>query len=160
MGCSHLSLPVARLPPKIPETVLQSALKSAREVAEAFEAASSPLLRELERMERELPKGDRDAARDFAGMRMKVNASRYDSEARLNQVIAELLELQVRKVNLAAERHRSRSGKFFLGMLSAQAAVIIATFAIATQKRNFLWSVAAVAGVAAIAFAIYVYLQV
>jgi hypothetical protein len=144
----------------VPEAALQSALKSAREVSEAFETASGPLLRELERTERELPQGDRDAARGFAGTRMRIQAARYESEARLNQVVAELLELQVRKVNLAAERHRSRSGKFFMGMLSAQAAVIIATFAIATQKRNFLWSVAAVAGVAAIAFAIYVYLQV
>jgi hypothetical protein len=151
---------VATLVRAVPEPVIQSSLKSAREVAEAFEVASSPLLRDLDRMEKELPKGDRDAARDFAGTRMRINAARYESEARLNQVVAQLLELQVRKVNLAAERHRSRSGKFFLGMLSAQAAVIIATFAIATQKRNFLWSVAAVAGVAAIAFAIYVYLQV
>ena len=45
-------------------------------------------------------------------------------------------------------------------MLAAQAAVIIATFAIATHKRNFLWSLAAVAGLAAIVFTIYVYVRV
>ena len=42
----------------------------------------------------------------------------------------------------------------------AQAAVIVSTFAIAARQRSFLWSVAAVAGIAAIIFAIYVYLRV
>ena len=45
-------------------------------------------------------------------------------------------------------------------MLAAQMAVIIATFAIAARKRNVLWTIAAVAGTAAIAFAVYVYLYV
>jgi hypothetical protein len=45
-------------------------------------------------------------------------------------------------------------------MLAAQAAVIIATFSLATQKRNLLWGMAAAAGTAAISFAIYVYLFV
>ena len=87
-------------------------------------------------------------------------AARYDAESRLNQTIANLLELQVRKSNMAAERHHKRSGKFFFGMLAAQAAVIIATFAIAARQRNLLWTLAAVAGIAAVAFAIYVYLRV
>ena len=81
-------------------------------------------------------------------------------EARLNQAIANLYELQVRKSNTSAERHHRRSEKFFYGMLAAQMAVIIATFSIAARKRTFLWTIAAVAGVAAIAFAIYVYLYV
>ncbi len=98
--------------------------------------------------------------RDVAFARIRYNAARYDAEARLNQAVANLLELQVRKANVSAERHHRRSGSFFLGMLGAQAAVIIATFAIAAQKRNFLWTVAAAAGLAAVVFAIYVYLRV
>ena len=145
---------------KVPDATIVAALKTARDAANAYEAAGAPLVAELERLEKALPAGDRDAARNFAASRMKLNGQRNDTEARLNQSVASLLELQVRKANLSAERHRRRSGKFFLGMLSAQAAVIIATFAIATQKRNFLWSVAAVAGVSAVGFAIYVYLQV
>ena len=47
---------------------------------------------------------------------------------------------------------------FFFGMLGAQAAVIISTFAIAARKRNLLWSLAAGAGALAILFAVYVYL--
>jgi len=66
----------------------------------------------------------------------------------------------VRQNNYTAEKHHQRSGKFFYGMLGAQLAVIIATFAIAARQRNFLWSIAAVAGLGAIAFAAYVYLYV
>jgi hypothetical protein len=81
---------------------------------------------------------------------------RYEAEARYNQAIANLIELEILQTNLAAERHSTRSQRFFVGMLAAQLAVISATFAIATQKRNLLWSLAAVAGLVAIAVAAYV----
>jgi len=103
---------------------------------------------------------DRPLARAFAAVRMQLNAARYDTEARLNQIIANIYELQVRKSNISAERHHKRSGKFFFGMLAAQAAVVVSTFSLAAQKRNFLWSVAAIAGAVAIAFAIYVFLWI
>ena len=51
---------------------------------------------------------------------------------------------------------RAASG-FSIGMLGAQAAVIIATLAMASRQRNLLWSVAALAGLVAVALAIYVY---
>jgi hypothetical protein len=100
-----------------------------------------------------------DATRDFTAARLRGTAARYDAEARLNQAVANVLELQVRLNNLAAERHHRRSGWFFFGMLAAQAAVIIATFAIAARQRNLLWSLAAIAGLGAISFAIYVYVR-
>jgi hypothetical protein len=78
----------------------------------------------------------------------------------LNQNIGYLLELQVHKANISAERHHKRSQKFFFGMLAAQAAIIVSTFAMAARRRNLLWTLAAVAGLAAIVFAIYVYLRV
>ena len=40
-----------------------------------------------------------------------------------------------------------------------QLALIIATFAIAARQRNLLWSLAAIAGLGAISFAIYVYVR-
>jgi hypothetical protein len=91
---------------------------------------------------------------------MRFAAMRYDAEAGLNQNIANLLELQVRKANISAERHHARSLRFFCGMLAAQAAVIVSTLAMAARQRNLLWTLAAVAGIAAIIFAIYVYLRV
>ena len=77
----------------------------------------------------------------------------------MNQNIGYLLELQVRKANLSAERHHSRSQKFFFGMLIAQAGIIVSTFAMAARRRNLLWTLAAMAGLAAVAFALYVYLR-
>ena len=61
---------------------------------------------------------------------------------------------------LVADRHSERSQRFFYGMLAAQLAVIMATFAIAARQRSLLWAVAAGAGVIAVLFAGYVYLYV
>jgi len=151
---------IATLLKEVDEKSLASALQAAKDNALAFEAASAPANQAIDQMEKSRPAGDKAAARDFTAARMRYNGARYDSEARLNQSIANLYELQVRKANIAAERHHTRSGFFFFGMLAAQAAVIIATFAIAAHKRNFLWSLAAVAGLAAIVFAMYVYVRV
>jgi hypothetical protein len=68
--------------------------------------------------------------------------------------------LKVRKSNIEAERLHTRSQRFFYGMLAAQGGVVVATFAIAARQRNALWWLAAVAGVAAIAYATYLYLVV
>jgi hypothetical protein len=144
----------------VDDATLAAALQAAKDNALAFEAASAPANQAMEQLEKSLTAGDKAMARDFTVARMRFNGSRYDIEARLNQSIANIYELQVRKANISAERHHRRSGKFFFGMLAAQAAVIIATLAIAAQKRNFLWSIAAFAGITAIVFAIYVYLRV
>ena len=98
--------------------------------------------------------------RDFTAARLRYAALRYEVEARLNQAIASFYELQVRKSNISAERHHKRSQRFFFGMLAAQLGVIVSTLAMAARQRNLLWSIAAAAGLLAIAFAIYVYLYV
>jgi hypothetical protein len=151
---------IAGLLKSVDDKSLAAALLAAKDSALAFEAATAPANQALEQLEKSLPAGDPAAARSLTAARMRYHAARYDTEARLNQSIANLYELQVRKINVSAERHHRRSGKFFFGMLAAQAAVIVSTFAIAAQKRNFLWSLAAVAGLAAISFAVYVYLRV
>ena len=45
-------------------------------------------------------------------------------------------------------------------MLGAQVAVVVSTLSLAAQKRSVLWGLAAAAGLAAIAFAAYVYFSV
>jgi hypothetical protein len=114
----------------------------------------------IDGLEKTLLGGAREAARDFTAARARYNAARYDSEARLNQSVAHLIELQVRKSNIVADRHHRRSQQFFFGMLGAQAAVIVSTFSLAAQKRSMLWTLAAAAGLAAVAFAVYVYFYV
>jgi hypothetical protein len=144
----------------VDDKTLASALQTARDQARDFDAALAPANATLAQLEKSLPAGDKSAARDLAAAKMRFSAARYDAEATLNQNIGYLLELQVRKANLAAERHHRRSQAFFLGMLIAQAAIIFSTFAMAARQRNLLWIVAAAAGLAAVAFAIYVYLRV
>lgn len=96
--------------------------------------------------------------RDFVAARIRFAVHRYEREAKINQFIANLYELQVRKSNLSADRHIRRSQRFFYGMLAAQTGVIAATFAIAARQRSLLWSFAAAAGVGALTFAAYVFM--
>jgi hypothetical protein len=148
---------------------LDTAVRNAKDQANAFDNLTKPINQAIDQMDKLLARraapGDKSAtsssgnsvARDFAAARLGYAALRYEVEARLNQAIASLYELQVRKSNISAERHHARSQKFFFGMLGAQLAVIISTFAIAARQRNLLWSIAAIAGILAIIFAIVVY---
>jgi len=158
---------------------LESALHGATEQARSFDAATKPINSTIDQIDTLL---GREAAllpnagaspssavsagagpslnRDFTAARLHYAALRYETEARLNQTVANLYELQVRKSNLSAERHHRRSQRFFFGMLGAQLGVIVSTLAMAARNRNLLWSFAAAAGLLAIAFAVYVYLCV
>ena len=144
----------------VDDKTLAAALQAARDQARDFDVALAPANQVLAQLEKSLPAGDKSAARDLAAAKMRFSGARYDAEAALNQNIGYLLELQVRKANISADRHHRRSQKFFFGMLAAQAGVIVSTFAMAARKRNLLWILAAIAGIAAVAFAIYVYLRV
>ena len=159
------SRPPAQVMPliaQVKDQVLDDALRAARDRVEALDAATQPVNQTIDQLENQLSREETgtQARRDFIAARLRYTAARYDAEARLNQVIANLYEVQVRRSNLAADRYHTRSQRFFYGMLGAQAAVIIATFSLAAQKRSLLWSLAAAAGAAAISFAIYVYLFV
>ncbi len=147
---------------------LADTLQQAEDHALAADAATAPISTGIDTFEKALARqkiaqtvpGVVALSRDFTAARLRFNSLRYDSEARLNQTVANIYELQVRKSNVSAERHHNRSQRFFFGMLAAQMGVIIATFAMAAKQRNLLWSLAAGAGVIAIAFALYVYLYV
>jgi hypothetical protein len=157
---------------EISDQELADALKAARDHVQSVDDATRPVNEVIDKLDdllerekvgvKKISGSDPSSsiARDFTVARLKYAARRYEVEARLNQAIANLYELQVRKSNIAAERHHARSERFFFGMLAAQAGVIISTFAMATKKRNLLWSLAAGAGLLAIAFAVYVYLYV
>ena len=139
---------------------LAAALIAAKDAASQFDDATKAINKASDKFDERLMLGDRDIFRAFSAARLRYAATRYETEARLNQSIAGIYELQVRKGNISAEKHHRRSGKFFFGMLAAQMAVIISTFAIAARQKSFLWSVAAAAGAAAVSFSLYVYLFV
>ncbi|MEY4917477.1 MAG: hypothetical protein RL616_1390 [Verrucomicrobiota bacterium] len=145
---------------KVKNEMLAESLVAAKDAANKFDDATKAINKASDKLDEKLMTGDKDTFRAFTATRLRYAAARYDTEARLNQSIASIYELQVRKGNLSAEKHHRRSGKFFFGMLAAQMAVIIATFAIAARQKNFLWSVAATAGLAAVSFSLYVFLYV
>jgi len=150
---------ILSLTAKVKPADLDAALLAAKDRAEAFDFAIGPISKVVDQWEKSVAgTGDKSLSRDFVAARLRFTATRYDAEARLNQAIGDLYELQVRQSNIDAERHHKRSQKFFYGMLGAQMAVIIATFAIAARQRNLLWSLAAAAGAAAVGFAVYVFL--
>lgn len=145
---------------KVKESQVADALNAASDAANDFDAATKSINSTSDKLDGKLMHGTPEDFRDFAAARLTYTAARYDAEARLNQAVASVYELQVREKNISAEKHHARSAKFFYGMLASQMGVIIATFALAARKRNFLWSLAAAAGAAAVAFSVYVYLCV
>jgi len=158
---------VAGVLARLTNKALDDALRAARDQVQALDAATKPVNQAIDLLENLLSRQAASAStsgssisRDFTAARLRYAALRYEVEARLNQAIANLYELQVRKSNISAERHHNRSQRFFFGMLGAQLGVIISTLAMAARQRNLLWSLAAAAGLLAIAFAIYVYLYV
>ena len=138
---------------------VDEAIQAARDRAAGFDATVTPISRTVDRLEKAVAaSGPAELVRDVTAARLRYSAARYEVEARLNQAVANLYELQVRMSNMAAERHHRRSERFFFGMLAAQAAVITATFALAARQRSIPWGLAAGVGLVAIAFAGYVYL--
>lgn len=148
---------------QVDDAVLDAALVAARARVTEFETLIRPITQQIDRLESTASFAsatDQDAKasfRDIMAARLRYTANRYEYEAKLNQGIGGLLEISVRRANLSAERHHLRSQRFFFGMLGAQVGVIVATLAMAARQRNFLWGVAAVAGLTAIGFAVYVY---
>lgn len=156
---------------------LEQALRDARDQAQKFDAATRAMNQAIDQIDSMLgnlavlrqkavsgaAKGSDpiiSVSRDFTAARLRYAALRYEVEARLNQTIANLFEVQVRKSNISAVHHHRRSQRFFYGMLGAQTGVIISTLAMAAKNRNLLWSIAAAAGLVAVAFAVYVFLYV
>jgi hypothetical protein len=162
LDASRPDAELATLLAPVPDAVLEGALRAGQVQASAFDAALKDAARAQENAERQL-RGSAAAVaprRDLAAAHLSYDALRYDSEAQLNQLVANLYELQIRRSNLAAERHRHRSQLFFFGMLAAQMGVVIGTLALSAKQRNVLLTIAAGAGAAAISFAAYVYLCV
>jgi hypothetical protein len=139
--------------------VLDDSIRMANDAAIAFDAETSPVNKAIDQAEKKFS-SDKNSSRDFAASRMRYTAARYDAESRLNQTIANLYELEVRRSNESADHHHQRSQRFFFGMLAAQLGVIVSTFAMAARAKNLLWSIAAGAGIIALGLAVWVYFYV
>ncbi|HEY1661833.1 MAG TPA: DUF4337 family protein [Verrucomicrobiae bacterium] len=142
----------------VKDATLADALAAAQQAASDYDSATKTINKTTDALDEKLRDGDKTAYRNFSGAKLRYTVARYDAESKLNSSIGGIYELQVRKANLSADRHRNRSTKFFYGMLMSQLAVIVATFSIAARQKNFLWSVAAAAALAAVSFSVYVFL--
>ena len=91
----------ALLAPVSAESLAES-LRTARAAARAMDASFQPVNQHVDQLEKSLAGADRNQIRDLTAARLRYTASRYDAEARLNQAIANLYELQVCKENLVA----------------------------------------------------------
>ena len=160
LGNSRPETEIAAVLTKVKPAQLAESLLAAQDAAAAFDNATKSINKASDKFDESLMAGDKIGFRSFSAARLRYTSARYETEARLNQTVASVFELQVRQNNYSAEKHHRRSGKFFYGMLASQMAVIISTFAIAARQRSFLWSIAAAAGVAAVSFSLYVYLYV
>lgn len=160
LGADRPETEIEGIVAKVSDATISNALEETKGASSEFDKVAGPINSASDKLDEKLMSGSPDTFRSFAAARLRYTAARYDMEAKLNQGVASMYEMQVRKQNIAAEKHHARSAKFFIGMLASQAGVIIATFSIAARKRNFLWSLAAAAGAGAVAFSLYVYLYV
>jgi hypothetical protein len=163
---------------KLPPDALESAIATAEANADSFDRATDPVVNAIRTLEKAVGEVDRqiaglaDASTEIKGLAGTVHGAalslrfaaqdftsrRYDREAKFNQQIGELYELQVREAGFESERHRIRSKNFFYAMLCAQAGVTIASLALAKSRQSAFWFIAGLAGFIAVAFGGYVYL--
>lgn len=152
---------------KVTDKSLHEALRKAEQRTRESDDALNPIdagVLKLAKAVDGMAGGTADAAQarrvraSFNAARLKFEDARQHEVAKLNQVTAYLYEISVRRATIESERHRTRSLYFFFGMLGTQAAVTLATIAIAARERSALWVMAAVIGVLAVAYAGYVYL--
>jgi hypothetical protein len=92
----------------------------------------------------------KSAAHDF-------NQRRYSMEAANNQKTAQLYEVQVHHSSMLSDNHLERSKMFSYAMMGTQAGVAIASLALAARRKSMLWLLAALLGVAALAYSAWVF---
>ena len=127
-----------------PADKISADLQSARAMLDKSDAAIQAAAEELHHLIK-------------AGL-FSYNARRQRRESDYHLKTAGLYEVQVHLSSFASDRHRTRSKLFFFCMLAAQAGVTIASLSLAVHKRNVLWALAGLAGIAAVTFSGWVYL--
>ena len=96
---------------------------------------------------------------DYKAARYTFDARRYEDDARANQDAAFLYDVQVLQSIARSDQHLKRSLGFMIAMLVAQVGVTIGSLALMLKYRFPAWAVAALAGLCAIAFGVYILLE-
>jgi Domain of unknown function (DUF4337) len=117
---------------------------------------------EIARLERRLERVRNLSARllgDYKAARYTFDARRYEDDARANQEQAFLYEVQVLQSSARSDKHLKRSLGFMIAMLVAQVGVTIGSLALMLKFRFPAWILAAFSGLCAIAFGVYILLE-
>ena len=137
--------PVGRAALRVSDTI-ESLPRSAEKTTAGARADIAGLAASAERLDQ----STRNLCESLSTARADFDACRLDREARFNQEIAGLYEVDVSREAFLADECMVRKDIYMYGMLAAQAGVMIATFSLAVRMRGLLWSLAALAGLAAI----------
>jgi hypothetical protein len=156
----------ARIVKTLSQEQIDHALSQAQLNADNFDLATKPITDFIDRLATLATKGpgaaasdqDKSLAHALVASRLSWDSRRNTAEAKYNQTVAQILEVEVLYTSLDSDRHRDRSKFFFYGMLAAQAGVTISTLSLAVQKRSLLWAAASLVGMGAVAYAAYIYL--
>lgn len=133
---------------------VRPALETAAEIETAARRVRA-LLRRVDGVQRSADQ----LMRDMTFARQSFTVWRYGVEARYNRRSAELYEIQVRKSSELSDGHMKRSWGYFYAMLTVQAAVTIATLALAVRQKSVLWGLASVATVGGAIYALAIFLN-
>jgi hypothetical protein len=128
---------------------IEAALRQSAAVSDELRSTAGPLVQNSE-TSRTIAE---QVARDILAGRQAFTAWRYEIEARYNQTLAELHEVKVLKSSAESSRYLKRSWGYFYAQLAVQAAMTVATLALAVRQRNLLWSLACVASAIALLYA-------
>ncbi len=100
----------------IDKQTLEDALRDAQTRSLAFDAGIKPIGEVVDRVDKQLARPNTGTVprRDFVAARLRYYAQRYDTEAQLNQSIASLYDLEVRKGNLSSGAAPQPQSEVFL----------------------------------------------
>lgn len=84
---------------------------------------------------------------------------RYRGEAGLNFALGYLYEARVKATSAESDKHRKKSENFFFAMLGCQIGATVAALALARKRGSMLWLLAGLAGLVAIVYGAFVFLD-
>lgn len=96
---------------------------------------------------------------DYRAARYAFDGRRYEDDARSNQDAAYLYDVQMLISSARSDKHLRRSFAYMIAMLVAQVGVTIGSLALMFRYKLPAWSVAVLSGLGAIAFGLYVLLE-
>jgi hypothetical protein len=135
---------------------ISRAIDGAEQAAEQSDQEWDPVLKAaagLIRAQAGAP-GDAKAAANVAAAQaagFDLEERRYRAESRANQEIGYLYEIRTKVSTATSDKHRKKSDYLSYAMFVAQVGAVASSLALARKRKSFLWLLASLVGIAAIA---------